>query len=143
MRRVLAGLVLTVSAVASLTPASAADDITSRYVHGGGPSCDDWSVLARVTEKFSYQDRHIAGEGIEIASLDNIHQYDPRLERGLVTRRFCTATASLSNGRKTNVAYLIEGPWLATDSLGWHVESCVVGHDPWRIYDANCRSLRP
>jgi hypothetical protein len=143
MRRILAALALLAAVPTTAVPASAADDITSRYVHGGGPACDDGSVLARVTEKFSYQDASIVHAGLAIASIDHIRQYDPRRERGLVTRRYCAATAWLSNGRKAQVAYLIEGPALATFSLGWHVESCVVGHDPWRVYDAGCRSLRP
>jgi hypothetical protein len=140
MHRTIVALALLAS---TALPAAAMDDITARYPHGGGPACDDGSVLARVTEKFGYQDAHIAHQGLSIAGIDHVHEYNPTLERGLVTRRYCRATAWLSNGHKTQVAYLIEGPALATFSIGWHVESCVVGHDPWRVYDAGCRSLRP
>jgi hypothetical protein len=140
MFRTIVGLALL---AATAVPAVASDDIHPLFGYGGGPACDDWSVLARVTEKFSYQDFHVAREGLSIAGIDNIRQYEPKVQRGLVSRSYCTATAALSNGRKAEIAYLIEGPGLATFSLGWHVESCVVGHDPWRVYDAGCRSLRP
>lgn len=140
MYRIFVGLALL---AATAVPAAASDDIRPLFGYGGGPACDDWSVLARVGEKFSYQDRHVAGEGLAITGIDHIREYNPTIERGLVTRRYCSATAWLSNGRKAEVAYLIEGPGLATFSIGWHVESCVVGHDPWRVYDARCRAMKP
>ena len=145
MRRILASLVVLAASVASGVPAAlAADEIGPFHSYAGGPACNDWSVLARVTEKFSYQDRHVAGEGLAISGIDHVREQAPRLGgHGLVARRYCSATAWLSNGRQAEVAYLIEGPGLATFSIGWHVESCVVGHDPWRVYDARCRSLRP
>jgi hypothetical protein len=145
MRPILASLVLLTASVALGAPAAlAADDLGPFYGHAGGPSCDDWSVLARVTEKFSYQDRHVAGEGLAISGIDHVREQAPRLDgHGLVFRRYCSATAWLSNGHKSEVAYVIEGPALATFSVGWHVESCVVGHDPWRVYDARCRAIKP
>ena len=143
MRRILTSLLLVAS---SSLPAVAADYSVGPAGPGyaGGPSCTAWSVLARVTEKFAYQDARVAHEGIGITSIDNIREEPGRVGGpGLVFRRYCEGTASLSNGRKAEVAYLIEGPGLATFSLGWHVESCVVGHDPWRVYDAHCRAISP
>ncbi len=145
MRRILASLaILTVSLASGAPAAIAADEIGPIHRYAGGPACDDWSVLARVTEKFSYQDRHVAGEGLAISDIDHVREQAPRLDgHGLVYRRYCSAVAWLSNGRKSEVAYVIEGPGLATFSIGWHVESCVVGHDPWRVYDARCRAIKP
>jgi len=145
MRRILASLaILTVSLASGAPAAIAADEIGPFHAYAGGPACDDWSVLARVTEKFSYQDARVAHEGLSISGIDGIREEAPRLNsHGLVYRRYCSATAWLSNGRESEVAYLIEGPGLATFSIGWHVESCVVGHDPWRVYDARCRAIRP
>ena len=145
MRRILASLaILTVSLASGVPAAIAADEIGPIHGYAGGPACDDWSVLARVTEKFSYQDRHVAGEGLAISGIDHVREQAPRLDgHGLVYRRYCSATAWLSNGHKSEVAYVIEGPGLATFSIGWHVESCVVGHDPWRVYDARCRAIKP
>jgi hypothetical protein len=136
-------LLSSVASVAGLAaPAAAAD--RSWADAGYGPACDDWSVLARVTEKFAYQDRHVANEGMAISGINDIREQAPKVGGpGFVHRRYCSATAWLSNGRKSQVAYLIEGPGLATFSIGWHVESCLIGHDPWRIYDSQCRAIRP
>ena len=143
-------LLSSVASVASLAvPAVAADRswVDRSWDHAGftgGPACDDWSVLARVTEKFAYQDRHVAHEGLSISGINDIREQAPKVGGpGLVHRRYCSATAWLSNGRKSQVAYLIEGPGLATFSIGWHVESCLVGHDPWRVYDGHCRAIQP
>ncbi len=143
MRRILTSLLLVAS---SAFPAFAADYWSGPATAGyaAGPSCEESSVLARVSEKFAYQDAHIVHSGIGITGIDNIRERSGRVGGpGLVARRYCEGTAWLSNGRKANVAYLIEGPGLATFSLGWHVESCVQGYDPWRIYDARCRAIRP
>jgi hypothetical protein len=147
MRRILTTLLL----VASSTWPALATDYSGGPVGWqkyfstfGGPSCDQPSVLARVTEKFAYQDAHVVHSGIGITGIDNIREKPLRVDgAGLVDRRYCEGTAWLSNGRKAELAYLIEGPALATFSVGWHVESCVVGIDPWRVYDRHCRAIRP
>jgi hypothetical protein len=147
MRRILTTLLLVAS---STLPALATDysggpvGWQKYFSHFGRPSCDQPSVLARVTEKFAYQDAHVVHSGIGITGIDNIREEPLRVDgAGLVHRRYCEATAWLSNGRKADVAYLIEGPALATFAIGWHVESCVIGVDPWRVYDRHCRAIRP
>jgi len=113
-------------------------------VYSDIPACDDVSVGARVIEKFSYQDSHIIHSGVAISSLSDPHQTGVGTPwQGRIERRFCSATAWLSDGKKAEAVYEIEGPHLAAFSVGWHVESCVAGHDPWRVYDALCRSIRP
>jgi hypothetical protein len=129
--------------------ALAADYGSSGPAYGGAvyssiPSCSDTLVGAKVIEKFAYQDARIIHSGVTIASLSNPHQTGVGTPwQGRVDRRFCSATAWLSDGKKAEAVYLIEGPYLAAFGLGWHVESCVAGHDPWRVYDALCRSIRP
>ena len=59
-----------------------------------------------------------------------------------IDRRYCTATAWLSNGKSSEVVYLIEATQ-GFASIGWNVQSCLPGYDRWRIYDAWCRSIRP
>ena len=143
MRRILTSLLFVMS---SAFPALAADYSAGPggLGYAVGPSCAEASVLARITEKFAYQDAHIVHSGVGITGIDNIREERGRIDgAGYVTRRYCEGRAWLSNGRKAEVAYLIEGPALATFSLGWHVESCVMGHDPWRVYDARCRALLP
>ncbi|MEX0851743.1 MAG: hypothetical protein WD036_00445 [Bauldia sp.] len=112
--------------------------------YGLAPACDESSVLARISEKFAYQDANLIGSGIAIAGIEGAG------ERGLkaggpsrVDRRYCAATARLSNGLSAEVVYLIEGPKLGTFSIGWNVESCLPGYDPYRVYGQRCRSVRP
>ena len=117
---------------------------TGGPVYANIPACDDTSVGARVIEKFAYQDSHVVHAGVVVTSLSNPRQTGvgtPWQDR--VERRFCSATAWLSDGKKAEAVYEIEGPHLATFSVGWHVESCIAGHDPWRVYDSLCRSIRP
>jgi hypothetical protein len=28
-------------------------------------------------------------------------------------------------------------------SIGWYVDFCVAGQDPWRVHDGWCRTVRP
>ena len=108
------------------------------------PACDAPGVVAGIAERFAYQDAHIIHAGLAVTGVDGVHERAVKAGGpGLVDRRYCGATASLSNGRRAPVAYIIEGPKLGLFSIGWHVESCVAGYDPYRVYDAGCRSIGP
>ena len=114
--------------------------------HGYGvlPACDEPGVLARISEKFAYQDARVTRAGLAIARIDGVHQHGLRAGGpSLIDRRYCGATAWLSNGGSSEVVYLIETPRLGTFSVGWSVESCLPSYDPYRVYDARCRSIRP
>lgn len=141
MRRILTSLLFVASLAGS---ASAADYGSSGYSGWHAmPACDADTVTWKISEKFAYQDARLIHSGLSISGLANIHETgfgDPW--QGLVTRRYCGATAWLSNGKKAEVVYVIEGPHLSAFSKGWHVESCVAGFDPFHVYDAKCRSIR-
>jgi hypothetical protein len=142
MRRILTSVLFVASLAGS---ASAADYSTGPAYSGwdGIPACESATVTARITEKFAYQDAHLIHSGVTITGVSHIYEKgvgDPWQSR--ITRRYCGATAWLSNGRKAEVVYVIEGPRLGTFSVGWHVESCVAGFDPFHVYDAQCRSIR-
>jgi hypothetical protein len=146
MRHFLGGLILAVLA----TPAVSADYAgyappppAYGHHHAVLPECTDGNVLSRVTEKFAYQDAHLTLTGLRIAGYDDI--METSLTAGgpsLINRRYCAATAWMSDGSQSEVVYLIESPKLGTFSIGWHVESCVPGFDVYRVYDAWCRSIR-
>ncbi|MEJ0012544.1 MAG: hypothetical protein WDM94_07945 [Bauldia sp.] len=142
MRRILTSLLF----VASLAgTASAADYSTGTAYHGWHPvpACDSFSVTWKISEKFAYQDARLIHSGLSISQLDGIHEKGTGdVWQSRITRRYCGATAWLSNGKKAEVVYVIEGPHLSAFSKGWHVESCVAGFDPFHVYDANCRSIR-
>lgn len=145
MRRILTGVLCFAAFTGSAFAADYGSDVVvpSSY-HGYLPTCDEPAVIARVAEKFAYYDAHVIQSGVSITGIDG--QHEVALKAGgpsLVDRRYCGATAWLTDGRKSEVVYLIEGPKLGTFSIGWHVESCLPGYDPWRVYDAQCRSIRP
>jgi hypothetical protein len=150
MRRVLTSLFL---AVALSGPAIAADagvavpaplPPPAHPWHSGLPACDDPAVVATIPEKFAVYDANIIGSGLLIANIDGIYETGQRAGGpSLVDRRYCGAVAWLTNGQQNEVVYLIEGPKLGFASIGWHVESCLPGFDPYRVYDARCRSIRP
>ena len=108
------------------------------------PTCDEPGVLARIAEKFAYQDAHITMTGLVIANIDGVSEQALRAGGpGLIDRRYCNGTAWLSNGQASEVVFLIEGPKVGFASIGWHVESCLPAFDPYRVHDARCRSIRP
>ena len=150
MRQILTALSLLTAVIA--TPAFAADTAIApysgvgyRHHHDAGlPPCHDPAVVATIPEKFAHYDANVIYSGLGIVNIDGIHE--DALKAGgpsLIDRRYCGATAWLSNGQTHEVVYLIEGPKLGFASIGWHVESCLPGFDPYRVYDAWCRSIRP
>jgi hypothetical protein len=126
-------------------PPPAAPEIGFRHHHYKPlPPCNDPAVIATIPEKFAYYDAHVIYSGLAIVNVDGIYENKLRAGGpGLIDRRYCSATAWLSNGQTHEVAYIIEGPKLGFASIGFHVESCLPGFDPYRVYDAWCRSIRP
>ena len=148
MLRILTGLAI----LASLAiPAGAAD-----YYAGGSyagvpygshfhrlPVCDEAKVLANVTNKFAFYDAHIIGSGLAIADIGDIRETKVSVDGpSLIPRRYCHAMATLSNGRQSELVYLIEFK-AGFASIHWGVQSCLPGYDPYRVYGAWCRSIRP
>jgi len=108
------------------------------------PACDTPYALSLIAQKFAYQDRRILLTGLVIDHIDSIGERGLRLGApGFVDRRYCGATAWLSNGLPSELVYLIEGPRLGPFSFRWGVQSCLPGFDPYRVYSADCRAIRP
>jgi hypothetical protein len=148
MLRILAGFVfaaiLTGSAAAADYRVGAPPPPARGHGYAALPECDAPGVLARISEKFAHQDARITRAGLAITGIDGIRQRALKASGpSLTDRRYCGGTSWLSNGRSSEVVYLIEAPKLGTFSIGWNVESCLPGFDPYRVYDAHCRSIRP
>jgi hypothetical protein len=145
MTRFLAGLVCVMLAAGT---AAAADFGVPRPPLAGPhagvlPECSAPDVIARIVGKFAYQDARLIGSGVAVAGVDNARQ--KKLAAGgpsLVDVRYCTARALLSNGRTSEVVYIIEGPQKGKYSFGYAVESCLPAYDPYRVYGNGCRSIR-
>lgn len=107
-------------------------------------ACDNPHVLKRIVSRFRYQVRHVPHlPDVKITSLDRIHQHRfiPAGEKRPIARRYCMATATLSDGRHRSVWYLIESD-MGFASVGSGVEFCVSGFDRWNVYNNSCRILR-
>lgn len=107
-------------------------------------ACDNPRVLKRIMSRFEYQVRHVPHlPDVRITGFDRIHQHRfiPAGEKRPIARRYCMATATLSDGRQRSVWYLIESD-MGFASLGSGVEFCVSGFDRWNVYNNSCRILR-
>lgn len=146
MRRTLkALLVAALAATGSVagTAASAADLVVGVYASDPG-ACADGRVLNRISSRFRHQVRNVPNlPDVAIVDFFGIGEtrYLPKREKWPVERRYCHATAALSDGQSRDVWYLIEHP-MGFVGLGSNVEFCVAGFDRWRVYSGNCRVLR-
>jgi hypothetical protein len=110
---------------------------------GALPGCESPAVLAKVQRKIAYGSPRVLGYHLAIEQIEGIEQDDiDALGKSLIDRRYCSATAWLSNGKKSEVVYLIEASQ-GFASIGYNVESCLPSYDRWRVYDEWCRSIRP
>jgi hypothetical protein len=145
--RIVAGIV---AAALVTTSALAADVTVYRPLAAVGiavgihalPDCADPGVLKDIARKFTAQDAVIIKSGLAIVGIDRTRQTKFKDGPSLTDVRYCTGVAWLSNGRTSEVVYIIEGPMKGPFSLGWAVESCLPSFDPYRVYDGNCRSIR-
>lgn len=118
------------------------------FGRGAIPNCDDPRVLRRITSKFSWADRNTWSKiehrthTIGIQDIRHIKQrYRLDQTKSMISHRHCNGTATLSNGKQPKLYYMIQER-MGFASLSWKVQFCVAGYDRWRVYGANCRSLR-
>lgn len=107
------------------------------------PPCDAPNVVSSIVYKLRYADRRTFHWGVDIAQVMDIHER-PEVIRNtsLIGRRYCGATALMTDGRREEVAYIVEAKQ-GFASIGWRVESCLPNYDPWHVYGAWCRAARP
>lgn len=107
------------------------------------PLCGDTAVLERVTEAFAAKEAQFWNSSLTIVEYDTIRPVAFR-PWGLdhIPRRFCTATATVSDGRRRRVDYSVRED-LDFMGLGWGVEFCVQGLDRNLAFSPSCRMARP
>ena len=127
--------------LATAAPAPAADMVRN-YSDPG--VCADQRYLGKITDRFRHQVTHVPNlPQVHIIDFHGIYEarYLPTTEDWPIGRRYCGATAALSDGQQRAIWYLIEeGMGLA--SIGNNVEFCVDGFDRWNVYNGRCRVLR-
>lgn len=107
------------------------------------PGCQDARVLETVSNKFAEKEDQYWNTRLTIVGYERIERTAWR-PWGLDTipRRYCTAVATISDGRKHKVDYSVRdglGPFGAT----WGVEFCVHGLDRNSAYSPACLAARP
>lgn len=105
------------------------------------PACDAPAV---VNAAYRFVNRaepvYLPLELEDLSRIQELRQSLPQISP--LDRRYCKASARLSNDTHTTAYYFIE-----EDSgfvgLSWKVYVCLIGHDRWFVYDGNCRVARP
>ena len=106
------------------------------------PECTSDTVLESIRAKALAADAAVLKRGTSLVSIERIRQtfagpYTP----SSTYRRFCEASARMSDGKKTPLYYLLEQT-SGFASLSWNVEYCMLGADPWRVHDGRCHTVR-
>lgn len=104
--------------------------------------CADPGVLSAIVSRFNWAERNTFKRGIEVAALANPRpNRDPVLNVGVIPKRYCLADATMTNGRRSTAYYVVSlGQGFA--SIGNGLDFCILGFDPWRVHDWQCRTVR-
>lgn len=119
-------------------------EVRRGWDRGTVPPCDAPAVLSNMAERYHWANTHTWGNDLAFRQVASVQesQFLPG-DPGLIDRRFCKADIYISdNIRPTAVYYLIEER-MGFASIGWYVDFCVAGQDPWRVHDGHCRTVRP
>jgi hypothetical protein len=140
--RIASLLVAAGTALSSLT-LPAAPALAWTHQEEDARACNDKAVLSKISSRFHHQSHEVHHDRLRIEAYSKVHQhrYYPADAKHLIARRYCGATASLSDGRTRTVWYFIETE-AGFVGIGDNVEFCVSGFDRWNVYNAHCRVAR-
>jgi len=105
------------------------------------PPCE--AALGRIAARFGEKESRFWNSDLQILDFERVREtaYRP-WAAGTIPRRFCSAVALVSDGRKHQVNY-----WIGEDTgmigANWGVEWCVVGLDRDWAYNPRCKMARP
>jgi hypothetical protein len=104
--------------------------------------CTAPRVLSGVISRFNWAERNTFKRGFELSALANPRANpDPVLNVGVIPKRYCMAEAVMSNGTRSTAYYVVlMGQGLA--GIGNGLDFCILGLDPWRVHDGECRTVR-
>jgi hypothetical protein len=105
------------------------------------PLCD--GALGQIQAHFSEKEGQFWHSDLQIVGFENVREvaFRPWAE-GTIPRRFCSATALISDGVKRRLDYSI-GEDTGFMGIGSGVEWCVVGLDRNWAYAPACKMARP
>ena len=108
-------------------------------------SCEDPRLIRHIKNNFRILDRNVLQAGLSVEDIHSIREtgpvYTPVTEVQLIPRVFCQGTAAMSDGKSRTIYILLEDSQ-GFAGIGDYVNYCISGLDPWRIYGADCRSVR-
>jgi hypothetical protein len=115
--------------------------MTGSNYDGVLPPCE--AALDKIASRFSQKEGRFWNSDLQILDFEKVREIAARpWAAGTIPRRFCSAVALVSDGRKHRVNY-----WIGEDTgmLGasWGVEWCVVGLDRNWAYNPACKMARP
>ena len=105
------------------------------------PECE--AGLGVIAAGFAEKESLFWNSALQILDFEKVRQTAFRpWASGTIPRRFCSAVALVSDGRRHRVHY-----WIGEDTgfigAGWGVEWCVVGLDRNWAYNPGCKMARP
>ena len=132
---------------AAQTPAGAASWLEKNFYLSGAnydgdlPPCE--AALGTIAARFAEKEGRFWNSNLQILDFERVRQIAFRpWAKGTIPRRFCSAVATVSDGRRHRVNY-----WIGEDTgiIGstWGVEWCVVGLDRNWAYNPGCKMARP
>lgn len=132
---------------ATLVPAQAAGPLEKNFwlsgpnYDGAVPPCE--AALGKIATRFSEKESQFWNSSLQILDFERVREiaFMP-WAAGTVPRRYCTAVAVISDGRKHQVNYSI-GEDTGMIGASWGVEWCVVGLDRNWAYNPRCKMARP
>lgn len=134
---------------ASVTSARAANPLEKNFWLSGPrydsnvPTCDEHGPLDRIISRFGSKEYDYWNSALQIVGFENIREiaWEP-WSSGTIPRRYCTASALISDGKRHQINYsIIEDGGMF--GAGWGVEWCVVSLDRNWAYNPRCRAARP
>lgn len=161
MRLGIAGCVLGLAGLLAVGAAASAADLAGKppatTAEPKGidrvPGCDAAAVLREVTSRTELSLKRKNADGPTLKELGpGKESAFIELPDGLIGRRYCHTTVTLSSGKPTQAFYVVEelmsfasAPWPrgTGSAMRWGMDVCVVGTDIWHIYDGDCRTMRP
>ena len=115
--------------------------MTGPNYDGDLPACD--AALDRIASRFAQKEGRFWNSSLQILGFEKVRQTAFRpWAQYTIPRRFCSAVALVSDGRRRRVDYWI-GEDTGTLGVGWGVEWCVVGLDRNWAYNPACKMARP
>jgi hypothetical protein len=133
-------ILLAIAAVLAAAAPAAAAEPTVFYLHTpsaiGLPFADDAAVPA--CDGYALTQ---IGWRVGAVSFEWVRDAGGGKYPSLIGRRYCEARAVVHDGQVSPIYYLIETHQQFA-GIGAKVTFCLPGYDPWRVYDAACRTVR-